>query len=316
MRESELLAHIAARSADLRERFAHALIGPGDDAAVLAPPGGRVLATVDHLIEGRHFAGPIGAKTTIDAIARKAVARSLSDIAAMGGSVSEWGAALATAAMPKGFTQEQSAELFDCLQRSCAQWHVPLVGGDAATFGEGAHPLTITVTAMGLAHPARGPVLRSGAKAGDTVYVTGKLGGSFASGRHLSFEPRLNEARELCDSLGEKLHAMIDISDGLGRDAARIARASSATIEIDSSSVPCHAGSDWQRALRDGEDYELLFTVAPDAPVASLKFRSGAPITRLGIVRAPASPAEGGRCFVRAPGGRTADVSDEGWDHT
>jgi len=316
MRESDLLSHIYTRSAALVRRFPHVLAGPGDDCAVLAPPERQILATVDHLIEGRHYTAPAGSATSLDAIARKAVARSVSDIAAMGGSLNEWGAALATAALPHSFPQRDADELFDRLQFWAEHWHCPLVGGDAASFGEGpaAGPLTLTVTVLGLAHAARGPVLRSSARDGDGVYITGSLGGSFASGRHLTFEPRLNEARQLCDVLGERLHAMMDVSDGLGRDAARIGASSGVALELDAAVFPCHPACSWRDALRDGEDYELLFCAAPDATVPASC--SGTPVTRIGVVRASIADTPRGTCLVRAPDGSHIDASGEGWDHS
>jgi len=312
MHESGLHSHIYARSAGVTGRFPQVQAGPGDDCAVLAGPvGRRVLATVDHLIEGRHYEGPAGRATGFDAIARKAVARSVSDIAAMGGSLHEWSAALATAALPHGFPQRDADELFDRLQFWCEHWRCPLVGGDAAAFGGGAcaGPLTLTVTVLGLAHAARGPVLRSGARPGDGVFVTGALGGSLRSGRHLTFEPRLREAGELCELLGGDLRAMLDISDGLGRDGARLAAASGVSIELDAAMIPCHAGCAWREALRDGEDYELVFTAASGAPVPARC--ADTPITRIGSVA-----AGGPRCAVRGLDGSVHDASNEGWDHS
>ncbi len=312
MRESDLLRHIYERSSDLRSRFPHVLVGPGDDTAVLAPhPARQLLVTVDHLIEGRHYAPPAGSAASLDAIARKAVARSVSDIAAMGGSLDEWGAALATAALPHGFPQSDADTLFDRMQHWAAHWRCPLVGGDAASFGQGpsAGPLTLTVTVLGVAHAARGPVLRSGAKPGDDVFVTGALGGSLPSGRHLAFEPRLREARELCDRLGTSLHAMLDISDGLGRDAARIALASGVSIELDARALPLHAGCDWRAGLGDGEDYELLFAAPAGASVPAAV--AGTPVARIGSVNAQGA----GLCSVLTPEGLRVDASEAGWDH-
>ena len=128
----------------------------------------------------------------------------------------------------------------------------PLIGGDIARV---AGPTVLTCTVVGAAHPARGAVLRSGARVGDGVYLTGALGGSFASGRHLTFTPRVREAAELCDALGEDLTAMMDVSDGLGRDAARIGEASGACLEIEASAIPMHAGvPGWREAAGEGED--------------------------------------------------------------
>ncbi len=253
--EQALLEHIQSRTRDLFAARSDVPVGPGDDCAVVRTPSGdELLITVDQLVAGVHF----DASATPDQIARKAVARSVSDIAAMGGRC--W-FATATALLPKGYAQ--GAELFDRVHAHAAAFGCPVVGGDIAS---GEAPLTLTVTVLGRPHPARGAVLRSGARAGDRVYVTGKLGGSLASGRHLAFEPRVREGAWLCDTLGERLHAMMDLSDGLGLDADRMARASGVVIELDAGVIPQHADCpDWQAALSDGEDYELLFTCDPES---------------------------------------------------
>lgn len=299
MRESELLSHIYARSKGLP---APIVVGPGDDAALLEFPaaGGpaSVLVTVDQLVEGRHY-DP--SRASVDAVARKAVARSVSDIAAMGGRPT---CALATAALRDGYADAD--RLFDAMARWAAHWGCPLAGGDIASV---AGPTVLTVTVLGAPHPTRGCVLRSGARAGDALYVTGRLGGSLASGRHLSFEPRLREGAWLCDRLGERLHAMIDVSDGLGRDAARLAEASGVRIELDASRLPLYpdAGG-WRRAIAEGEDYELLFA-APLEDALSAAGEAGALLTRVGTV------AAGSGCFVRTPEGGLEDAAALGWDH-
>ncbi len=227
MREAELLSHIYARSAGLAGEFPHILVGPGDDCAVVRPPAGAagLLLKVDQLVEGRHFR-PIPA-TPVDLVARKAIARSVSDIAAMGGTPS---CALVGAVLPARCHFADA--LFDAMARWARHWGCPLVGGDIATWtGE---TLILSITIVGTPHPARGPVRRSGARPGDDLFVTGTLGGSLdpatGLGRHLTFEPRLPEARSLCDSLGDRLTAMMDISDGLGIDAGRLAAASGVRI--------------------------------------------------------------------------------------
>lgn len=297
MREAELLEHIALRSRDLAGRGG-VIVGPGDDAAVV-DLAGPTLATVDHLVAGRHFDPP---RTPVDLIARKAMARSVSDIAAMAGTPI---CALATGCLPAGYAHAN--ELFDRMAHWACHWGCPLVGGDIATFDG---PMVLTVTVLGAPHAARGPVLRSGALAGDAVYVTGAIGGSLASGRHLSFEPRLRESAFLCDALGPRLHAMIDISDGLGLDAWRIARASRVRIELDARALPLNPGvADWRAAGGDGEDYELLFTADAGAIVPARCPDTGTPIARIG--RAVA----GEGCVIIAPTGEIVSAEDLGWDH-
>ncbi len=293
MSEADLLLHIA-RIASQAPQDPRVEIGPGDDCAVLRTPH-RVLVTVDQLIEGRHYDPAL---TSIDLIARKAMARGISDIAAMAGTPI---AAVVSACCRSGFAL--ATELIDAVHRWGREFSCPVVGGDLASHDSG---LILSVTVLGSCHQKRGPVARSGARPGDSVWVTGALGGSFKSGRHLTFTPRVAEGVALADLLGNHLSAMIDISDGLGRDAARIARASGVRIEIDANQVPLASGvASWESGARDGEDYELLFTTgAPDS--YALK-KLGC--TRIGEVRA------GDGCVLRAPDGTTHDADHMGWDH-
>jgi len=298
MRESELHKHINERSKGLSLLHGYkSIVGPGDDCAVLENASGEILLlTVDQLIEGRHFESG----TPIDLITRKAVARSVSDIAAMGG-VPAW--ALGTGVLPRGY--EHSNELFDAMHRWAEHWGCPLVGGDIAAHGAPDHPLTLSVTIGGIMEGGHRPVLRSGAKAGDLVYLTGQVGGSFESGWHLLFEPRVDEG-QAASRVGSGVHAMMDLSDGLGRDADRVAKASGVCIELDASRLPInHRCKDWLQACSDGEDYELLLCVDPDAtPPEGL-------MGPIGVCVASASP---GAVIIDAYGKRHC-AGDLGWDH-
>jgi thiamine-monophosphate kinase len=312
VRESELLTHIYTRSRDLTGAFPHILVGPGDDCAVVATPSGdQLLLKVDQVISGRHFR-PIPA-TPIDLVARKAIARAVSDIAAMGGTPS---CALAAATLPPDCSYAN--ELFDAMARWALHWGCPLVGGDIGVGSDGTEALVLGVTIIGHPHATRGPVLRSGARPGDAVYVTGSLGGSLdpatGLGRHLAFEPRLAEARWLCDLLGPDLHALMDISDGLGRDAARLARASGGSVNIDASLIPLGPGAaGWRSGAADGEDYELLLAVPANAPVPSSCPVTGTAVTRIGVI-GPAPVLREPNCIIHTPQGPTP--GDElGWDH-
>lgn len=296
MRESELLELIEQRSRDISGRGA-VVVGPGDDAAVLDLPG-LTLVTVDHLVEGRHY----DASATIDQIARKAVARSVSDIAAMGGTPS---CALGTGCLHSDF--RFADELFERMAFWAHHFGCPLAGGDIATSD---HPNVLTVTVIGRAHAVRGPVLRSTAQAGDVVCVTGAVGGSLMSGRHLSFEPRIGAACALCDRLGPALTAMIDLSDGLGRDADRVARASRVRMALDSSRLPLNSeAGHWRSAAADGEDYELLFCVSGERAVPAEVL--GVPVTVIGRCAAGGPP---GAVFVDENGEETL-ARELGWDH-
>lgn len=313
MRESELLGHIFDRSADLRARFPWVLAGPGHDCAVVEVRGGAVLLKTDQVVEGRHFRPPPA--TAIELIARKAVGRAVSDIAASAGRPL---ASLAAATIPAGC--DWADGLFDAMARWASTWGCPLVGGDIATLGAGqAGPMVLTVSVLGLPHPSRGPVLRSGAKPGDVVAVTGDLGGSLDSqtglGRHLEITPRLEESAWLADTLGAGLRAMMDVSDGLGRDAGRLARMSGVGIEIEAEAIPlsgaARAGRGWLSALADGEDHELLMAI--DACRAHDVRRCPATGTVLTVIGRVVEGPAGVR--VRTPDGRVIEASELGWEH-
>ena len=251
MRESELLEHIYARTAGLGRTHPDVIVGPGDDAAIVRTPGGDLLAlAVDQVVEGRHFT----AQTPPELVARKALARSLSDLAAMGADAC-W--ALATCAIPP--TCPHARELADAIHHWGERFACPVVGGDlSATSG----PLVLTTTAIG--RTSR-PVLRAGVHPGDLICITGPVGDSLATGHHLTFTPRLCESREMVARLGPDLHAMIDVSDGLVQDARRLARASGVRIEIELERVPLRTPARPARqAICDGEDYELLVAIRPD----------------------------------------------------
>ncbi|MBS0198450.1 MAG: thiamine-phosphate kinase [Planctomycetes bacterium] len=301
MREQALLRHIYDRSAPLAG-FPGIVQGPGDDCAVVNIQS-PVLLKVDQVIEGRHFVEG----TLLDLVARKAMARPLSDIAAMAGRPAY---ALAAAILPMGFPQARADELFDALSRWALHWGCPLVGGDIAV----AHGvLALSISIVGHVHPTRGPVYRHGAVAGDEVFVTGALGGSLDAvtgmGKHLSFEPRLAEGAWLAETLGARLHAMMDISDGLGIDAGRLAERSGVGIQIDAGSVPLsHGVASVDHAVRDGEDYELLFTVSPGALPARGECPGGCAFTRVGKVLA-------GHGASLKKGDALEDITGAGFEH-
>jgi thiamine-monophosphate kinase len=176
--------------------------------------------------------------------------------------------------------------------------------------------MVLTCTVVGTAHPERGPVLRSTARPGDEVWVTGRLGGSLHSGRHLAFTPRVREGAWLCGYLGPDLHAMIDLSDGLGRDAGRIGVASGLSIDIEEPLVPMHEDvHDWRSALGDGEDYELCFTVEAGSLGTDASFvcrDTGTMLTRIGrAVHTHGAP--GSRLITKA--GQPVNVTECGWEH-
>jgi thiamine-monophosphate kinase len=197
------------------------------------------------------------------------------------------------------------------LQELADEFDVSLAGGDTNTWHG---PCVVSVTLLGEVTGA-GPVLRSGAQPGDWLMVSGALGGSL-QGRHLWFEPRVRLAAQLQERVA--LHAMIDVSDGLGRDLRHVLRESRVGAVIDADRIPIHEDVDTslpatdrlQQALADGEDFELLFAVTPADGQLLLEDRSlAAPVTRIGVVTAELD------CRLREADGRVVPLPVAGWVH-
>lgn len=240
------------------------LFGIGDDAAVLAASPEAQLVCKDMLMDGVHF---LSAEHAPEAIGHKALAVNLSDIAAMGGQPLSAYIALA---LPRPLLAQAGFvdRLYEGISRLAARYDVAIAGGDTNIWDG---PFVISVTVLGRAH-RKGAVLRGGARAGDEIWVTGPLGGSYPSGHHLTFEPRLKEAALLMERA--TVHAMIDISDGLGKDLRQLAAASGLRAEIERERLPLRLpgprdAAALHRALSDGEDFELCFTLPPGHALAS-----------------------------------------------
>lgn len=306
MRENDFLAWIAAQST-LDPR--NVPVGPGDDMAVVAFDRDRLLTAVDQALDGVHFDL---AKHGPRAAGRKAMARNLSDVAAMAALPV---GAVASVALPRGMAESDAQELYRGLRELGDAFACPLVGGDVGTWNG---PLALSVAIFAKPAGATGgiaPVLRSGARAGQAVFVTGALGGAWQTDRHLTFTPRVREAILL--AMRYKLRAMIDISDGLAMDLRRLCRASNVGAEIHAAAVPVHpdavAGRNidpLQAALGDGEDYELLFTVpAGQAERLAADEQIPVPVTRIGTIT-----KEPVLVLVHADGSRTP-LPEQGWQH-
>ena len=258
MNEFELIAHLT-KSLPTNQNV---LVGAGDDCAVLdfGVPDKLLLFKTDAVVEGIHFTKD----TPPEKIGHKALARCLSDIAAMAGTPT---AALVTIGLPQRFEPEFIGKIYGGMSALAEKFGVAIVGGET-TANPGPH-IHFHCAAR---HGARGKqILRSGAKAGDAIFVTGELGGSPA-GKHLEFEPRLAEARWLAEHF--PIHAMIDLSDGLAGDLRHILKAGGVGAELLKTAVPVSRAAKLQArtsarakpaftaALTDGEDFELLFTIA------------------------------------------------------
>ena len=260
LNETELIRRLTC---DL-PRDSSVLTGPGDDCAVLDWSGSNLLFKTDAIVEGVHFER----NTPPEAIGRKALARALSDIAAMAGTPTH---ALVTLGVHADMKPDLIEAVYQGL-RDCALEHrVNIVGGETTTLPQ----LTLSVSLIG---EATNPILRTGSKAGDAIFVSGELGGSLA-GHHLDFRPRLKEAHWLANQ--DKVHAMIDLSDGLATDLRHLLTDQTGA-ELLTRALPIRrAAKERARdnpsgktallaALTDGEDYELLFTVAPNDAVSVL----------------------------------------------
>lgn len=233
----------------LGEAMPPAPLGMGDDCAVLpAPRAGRrcakPLLTVDPVIYGEHFNDAVPPR----AAGRKLLARNLSDIAAMGGSPE---AAVVSLALDPRTRLDWLEAFYRGLAALAREHGVPVVGGDLATNRGG---IVASLTLLGRADAGRA-VTRSGARAGDFLAVTGRLGGSLPSGRHWRFAPRLAEGRWL--AARREVTAMMDVSDGLAKDLWHLVPAG-ATPLVFGDLIPRHRACDLRAALCDGEDYELL----------------------------------------------------------
>ncbi|MEI6177364.1 MAG: thiamine-phosphate kinase [Verrucomicrobiota bacterium] len=229
--------------------------GPGDDCAVIdsGPQSDTLqLLKTDALVGGIHFLADAPPR----AVGWKSAARVVSDFAAMGGRPERF---LITLALPPetriSWVEDLYRGIGDCLKAFGAV----LAGGETSAVPAGSAPV-ISVAATGSV-PRQHLVLRSTAKPGQSLLVTGTLGGSI-DGKHLDFTPRVRESVWLVSSY--KPTAMMDLSDGLAKDLPRLAKASACGFILDRAALPLHAGCSVEQALGDGEDFELLIALDAD----------------------------------------------------
>lgn len=261
----------------------------GDDCAVL--PGGLLL-TCDPVVEGIHFRRT----TSPRQVGWKAMARNLSDIAAMGGRP-RW--AVVSIGLRPSTPVRYVEQLYAGMHAVAHKFGCRIVGGDTTHVR---HEQFVVVTMLG---EAAHPVLRTGSKLGDSVFVTGTLGGSLA-GKHLTFTPRIAEARWLTKNF--HVHSMIDVSDGIGSDVFHLLKPGIG-VELYGAEIP--ARGTVHAALYDGEDYELLFTVDPrDVTALRKRWKFPVKLTEIGrVVRAP------GTVVFIGHNGRKQILRFRGYDH-
>ncbi|HLF94545.1 MAG TPA: thiamine-phosphate kinase [Planctomycetota bacterium] len=290
MGELDLIRWIRAR---IPRRRPGVEVDSGDDAAVVRLGKGKVLFKTDSVIDGVHFDGRTARP---EEIGHKAIGRCLSDLAAMGGIPTF---AVVAMMVPKTAREGWIQRVMVGMERTARAFDTAIVGGDLKS-----HKGKLAIAVAMLGRLEGPPVLRSGARPGDAIAVTGPLGGSIL-GKHLRFTPRVREALSLRRRF--QLHAMIDLSDGLATDLAHLCEESGVGATIDAARVPIApaarrlGGDPLQHALADGEDYELLFTV-PAREAHRLPHVIGR-VEKQGGLR------------LRRPDGRQEPIAVRGWEH-
>jgi thiamine-monophosphate kinase len=303
-------------------------LGIGDDCAILRPtPGHELLVTTDFSLEGRHFRRDWHSPASVG---HRTLARGLSDLAAMGARPL---AAFLSLALPKSAVRNSSwlDGFLDGLLALAAAHNVPLAGGD--TSQSPSDHILADIVLIGTA-PAGRALRRSGARAGDILYVTGALGGAAAELTALSAAPRKFRGATAADdhphlfpqprlAVGQTLlrrrlaTACIDLSDGLSTDLAHLCAASNVSAELDLAQLPLHSlaatldePAQITALLHGGEDYELLFTASPSTKIP--RSIANVPITRIGrIIRAQRNKPQ---MSIVSDGARF-ELQPHGWEH-
>ncbi len=281
----------------------HIIAGIGDDAAVIKSDGRNyTLITTDMLIENVHFTLQA---MSFSQIGHKALAVNLSDIAAMGG-VPKF--CLVNLGLNKKIRVEDVDEIYKGLQALAEEYNVKVLGGDTNFSPSG---VIIDMCVIGEVEPEF-LCLRSGAQAGDSIFVTGALGAAavyLAKGKYFPPTPRIKTARAITKTV--KVHAMIDISDGLANDLHHIAKSSNVGALINIEDIPVFPEADTELALSGGEDFELLFT-APDAEkdklLREIPGKTGTALTCIGKIT-------GEGIKIKRGDGKISLLSLRGYDH-
>jgi len=293
----------------IREKFQtrqNVTVGIGDDAAVLDLPSGYSAVLCSDLVaENAHFIRNLHPP---DSIGYKAVAVNVSDIGAMGGVPMHF---LISLALPGDLDFSWVEGFLDGVERACTDFGVSLVGGDTSSSDR----IFVDVSMIGRVPEGRA-VLRSGARAGDNIYITGTLGGSVLGlellktgragdpsvTRHLYPQPR----HRIGAAVADRAHAMIDVSDGLSTDLSHILEESGVSARIYKDKLPAAAGAEEAHILHGGEEYELII-VGPDLPSEI----EGIRLTRIGEVIA--SPLDHQLFLI--DGTTESVVIPKGWQH-
>ena len=246
--EDELVAHLVSGLTQDET----VVVGAGSDDCAVVDIGLKdtfQLLKTDTLVERVHYF----TDTPSEQVGWKAIARVMSDFAAMGGTPAQF---LITLALPSSLSLSYVDGLYRGMNACLARYGGVICGGETSSVPDGSAAV-ISVAGTGWVDKNR-CIRRGGGRVGDAVLVTGKLGGSI-EGKHLNFTPRLDKAKWLTEHFS--LHAMMDISDGLASDLPRLAKVSACDYHLEYDQIPCSPGCSVDQALSDGEDYELLFTL-------------------------------------------------------
>ena len=327
--ERILIANIRQRAFSQVKNSA-LVLGIGDDCALLRPPKGKeIVVTTDLSLENVHFRRDWHPARSVG---HRCLARGLSDLAAMGARPQ---AAFLSIALPKNLRGPWLDRFLDGFLALAKEHGVPLAGGDIAesplcgsrsSLADSENGLVVADVVLLGSVPVGQALLRSGARSGDIVYVTGALGGAAAELRalaerpaafrkkdsaahpHLYPQPRIAAGRRLVQA--HLATAAIDLSDGLSTDLAHICEESGLSAVIDAQAVPVYPGANLADALDGGEDYELLFTAAAKRAIPA-KLR-GVAIHAIGHM---ANRGRQPQVAIRTSDGKRAPLEPRGWEH-